>query len=116
MAVTVKTSSYADGTPSAMSSVLFPAATTYTTPAATELQIARCTASLFARPQLPSSEPLPRRLMLATAMSLLGSESVRVEVTKSMPQITFDQLQLPCFVQTRTAHRRAPGATPATPK
>ena len=36
-------------------------------------------------------------------------------VTQSTPQITDDQLPLPVSSRTRTAHSRAPGATPTTP-
>jgi hypothetical protein len=37
-------------------------------PAATELQIAVCIASLFERPQFPSSAPPPPRLMFTTSI------------------------------------------------
>src|SRR5262245_48546130 len=94
----------------------FPAATTYTTPFATEAQIAWCRTSPLVLPQLRSSDPLPPRLRLATAMSLLGSASVRVAVAQSTPQMTLDHEPLPVLSRTRTAHRRAPGATPTTPR
>ena len=47
----------------------FPADTTKTTPAATALQMASCSGSLLLKPQFPSSEPEPPRLMLATSIT-----------------------------------------------
>src|SRR5215510_6979923 len=75
-AVTASTSSYAAGTNPARSLLSLPAATTYVTPAATELQIARWSASLLVLPQLPSSVPAPPRLMLATL--ILSVEALAV--------------------------------------
>jgi hypothetical protein len=93
-----------------------PAATTYVTPAATLLQIAMCIASPTARPQLSLGGPLEPRLMFATAMSLLGLESVRVAVTQSMPQITCEVRPDPLEPSTRTAQSLVPGATPTAPE
>src|SRR5215211_112241 len=67
-AETVITSSYAAGVDSDASTWSLPAATAYVTPAATERQIAWCSASPFVLPQLPSSEPEPPRLMLAASI------------------------------------------------
>src|SRR5437867_8545832 len=64
IAVTVSTSGYAAGTNVEKSPELFPAATTYVTPDATDRQIAMCSGSLFVLPQFPSLEPPPPRLML----------------------------------------------------
>ena len=72
--------------------------------------------SFFVRPQLPSSVPPPLRDMLATWMSLLGSLSPRVAVTKSIPQMMSERFANPCLLSTRTAHSRAPGAMPTTPR
>src|SRR5688572_31888556 len=55
------------------------------------------------------SLPEPPRLMLAT--SIVDA----LAVTQSIPQITEDQVPLPLLSRTRTAHSRAPGATPTTP-
>src|SRR5947209_18757557 len=98
IAVTVSTSSYAAGTKLLKSIALFPAATTYVTPALTEPQIALCNASLLVLPQLPSSDPLPPRLMFATLMPRLGAFAV----TQSMPQMIHDQKPLPWLLRTRT--------------
>lgn len=54
-------------------------------------------------------EPLPPRLMLAT--SILPA----LRVTQSTPQIMLDHEPEPEASSTRTAHSRAPGATPTTP-
>jgi hypothetical protein len=62
-----------------------PAATTYVTPA--EAQIVLWSASELVFPQLPSSEPLPPRHMLATSMFSLTAFCV----TQSIPQMTHDQ-------------------------
>src|SRR5262245_37669699 len=53
--------------------------------------------------------------MLATAMSLLGSPSVLVAVTQSIPQRMPLMVPAPVLLSTRTDHRFAPGATPTMP-
>ncbi len=67
-ALTVTTSSYAAGVDVEASAESLPAATTKVMPLATALQIDLCMASLLVLPQLPSSEPLPPRLMFATSI------------------------------------------------
>src|SRR5439155_1591447 len=90
---------------------LFPAATEYVTPDPTERQIAECRASALVLPQLPSSWPTPPRLIFATR-TLSKAEFA---VTKSMPQMTEDQVPVPAESRTFTAIRRTPGTTPTTP-
>src|SRR5438445_5644402 len=90
IAVTVSTSSYAAGTKLLKSIALFPAATTYVTPALTEPQIALCNASLLVLPQLPSSDPLPPRLIFASLMP----RTAAFAVTHSIPQMLYYQDQL----------------------
>src|SRR2546427_2827132 len=102
IAVTVSTSLYAAGTKSLKSIALFPAATTYVTPALTEPQIALCNASLLVLPQLPSSDPLPPRLMFATLMPMPVGGGAAFAVTQSMPQMIHDQKPLPWLLRTRT--------------
>src|SRR5919108_1465573 len=94
-AVTVRTWSYAAGTKSLKLALLFPAATTYVTPALTELQIARWSTD---EPHAPS-EPDPPRLMFAT---LIPSREA-LAVTQSIPQAMLDQLPEPALLRTRTA-------------
>src|SRR6266446_2487342 len=112
-AVTAITSLYAAGTKPLRSTALLPAATTNVTPSATARQIAWCIASLFVLPQLPSSDPLPPRLMFATTMGppLAGD----FESTKSMPQTTLEVEPEPMKFSTCTAQSLASGATPTTP-
>jgi hypothetical protein len=47
--------------------------------------------------------------MFATSMVAL------LPVTQSTPQMIDDRVPLPWLLRTRTAHSRAPGATPTTP-
>lgn len=56
-------------------------------------------ASSFVFPQLPSSEPLPPRLMLATLIPLEAA----LAATQSTPQITEEKLPNPALLRTRTA-------------
>jgi hypothetical protein len=67
-------------------------------------------------PQRLSSAPVSPKLRLATAMSLLALRSLRVEATQSMPQtvcaVVFCSVR---WSKMRTAHSRAPGATPTRP-
>ncbi|HSP37992.1 MAG TPA: hypothetical protein VLR26_09580 [Frankiaceae bacterium] len=49
-------------------------------------QTALCSASEVVA-QEPTGSPVPPRLRLTTETSLLGSESVRVAVTQSRPQM-----------------------------
>src|SRR2546427_13106632 len=98
IAVTVSTSLYAAGTKPLKPMALFPAATTYVTPAVTEPQIALCNASLLVLPQLPSSDPLPPRLIFATLMPRRAAFAV----TQSIPQMIHDQKPLPWLFRTRT--------------
>jgi len=110
-AETVITSSYEAGTFDAALDALFPAATTYTTPAATELQIASCNASPLVRPQFPSSgKPVPPRLMFATSISSA------CPVTQSTPAMMSEESPKPKSFNTLTDQIRAPGATPTTPE
>src|SRR5688572_22868799 len=117
MAVTVRTSSYTAGTvwgrkkplATPKSRPSLPAATTYSTPALTDLQMARCSASLLLFPQLALSEPPPPRLMLTTLIVLACA------VTWSIPQMMLDQEPEPALSSTLTGTRVARGATPTTP-
>src|SRR6266536_3289557 len=111
IAVTVSTSLYAAGVKLAKSPFELPAATTYVTPAATELQIAACMASPLLRPQFPSSEPLPPKLILATLMR----SAAALALTQSMPHTTDEVEPEPLLFRTRTAYSRTPGAIPTTP-
>jgi hypothetical protein len=79
MAVTVRTSSYVAGFTPWKSFESFPAAATILTPVPMAVQIAVWNASFVVPGQLPVSFlVLASRLRLATAMSLVGSLSVRV--------------------------------------
>src|SRR5215210_2413919 len=62
-----------------------------------------------------TGDPVPLSERFATAMSLPGSASVRVDVTQSMPQMTCDHVLLPVPSRTLTEYSRVPGATPTTP-
>src|SRR5213075_2687825 len=80
-------------------------------PLATEPQIALCNASALVLPQLPSSAPLPPRLMFATLMPRLGPFAA----TQSRPQITHELRPVPAALSTFTAYSGVLGATPTTP-
>src|SRR4051812_13044972 len=77
--------------------------------------MACCSGSVVLEQLWLSACPVPPRLMLATETSLVGSESVRVLVAQSIPQITCDDVPLPCAFRTLAAKSLVPGATPTTP-
>jgi hypothetical protein len=90
----------------AASAPSLPAATTWTTPVATELQIASRNALAS---QLVPAEPGPLRLMFAT---VIGLALVMLAVTWSMPQITDSQLPEPVSPRTFTGTTAAWVAAP----
>src|SRR5215213_6615829 len=106
------TSSYVAGTTVAASLPLLPAATTTVTlPSSTTWQIALCSGVVVGPHGFWSAAVAsPSRLMLTTSIVS------RWAYTQSSPQITDDQLPLPLLSRTLTAHSRAPGATPTTPR
>src|SRR4051794_9534131 len=81
-------------------------------PAATDLQIALWYGSAV---EQALSVPLPPRLMLATSIVRGPFGESLNPVTQSMPQMIPERVPLPWLFSTRTAQRRAPGATPTTP-
>src|SRR4051794_16206435 len=76
-------------------------------PAATERQIAWCSASLLVTPQLPSFLPLPVRLMFATRMF----HAAAFAVTQSRPQRICDSVPVAFEFSTFRGTMRVPGAT-----
>src|SRR3954447_18693460 len=95
----------------AMPLALLPAAATNVTPAAVAAQIALCSASLLAAPQLPSLAPAPATLMFATRMF----SAAAFAATQLMPHSSCDSVPDADLLSTLTAYSRVPGATPTTP-
>src|SRR4051812_242966 len=91
-----------------MSPAELPAATTYTTPLATDAQIALWSTSRLVRPHVVSGSPLMPRLRLATRMPRREAFAV----THSIPQRREDDVPRPSSSSTFTAYTVVPGATP----